>query len=517
MTDQPTPAPARETGDPGESHDDPAFAPAFDHPLLPRERMTIDRTHMPEQDALLRAANFREVNLGYSQQLAMLEAERCLLCKNPVCIEGCPVRVNIPQFIERLRVGDLDGAAASLLDDNALPCVTGRVCPQEIQCEGRCVRAKKGASVAIGSLERFVADWAMAHPDRSRADGATASGRSVAVVGSGPAGLTAAGELVKKGHDVTVFEAFHAAGGVLIYGIPEFRLPKDIVAQEVARLVAEGVKIETNAIIGRTYTLQELRDRFDAVFLAVGAGLPVFMNVPGENYKGVYSANEYLTRVNLMGAWNPKSDTPVLRGHRVVVVGGGNVAMDSVRTAKRLGADEATIVYRRGKAELPARVEEVHHAEQEGIRFELQVAPLEVIGDENRWVTGIRCIRMELGEPDASGRRRPIPIEGSEFVIDCEMVVVAIGTRSNPLLTASEPDLALNQAGYIVTDEHGMSSLPGVFAGGDIVRGAATVILAMGDGKRAAASVDAWLRGEYPPADEPRVPARTAAPIAARP
>ncbi len=271
------------------------------------------------------------------------------------------------------------------------------------------------------------------------------------------------------------------------------------------------MKIETNAIIGRTYTLRELRERFDAVFLAVGAGLPVFMNVPGENYKGVYSANEYLTRVNLMGAWNPESDTPVLKGHRVVVVGGGNVAIDSVRTAKRLGADVATIVYRRGKAELPARVEEVHHAEQEGIRFELQVAPLEVIADDNRWVTGIRCIRMELGEPDASGRRRPIPIEGTEFVIDCEMVVVAIGTRSNPLLTASEPDLALNQAGYIVTDEHGMSSLPGVFAGGDIVRGAATVILAMGDGKRAAASVDAWLRGEYPPVDEARSPAAAAA------
>jgi glutamate synthase (NADPH/NADH) small chain len=393
----------------------------------------------------------------------------------------------------------MDGAAASLLDDNALPCVTGRVCPQEIQCEGRCVRAKKGSSVAIGSLERYVADWAMAHPDRSKADAPTSSGRSVAVVGSGPAGLTAAGELVKKGHDVTVFEAFHAAGGVLIYGIPEFRLPKDIVQQEVDRLVASGVKIETNAIVGRTYTLRELRDRFDAVFLAVGAGLPVFMNVPGENFKGVYSANEYLTRVNLMGAWNPESDTPVLKGHRVVVVGGGNVAIDSVRTAKRLGAEEATIVYRRGKAELPARAEEVHHAEQEGIRFELQVAPLEVLADENRWVTGLRCIRMELGEPDASGRRRPIPIDGSEFVIDCEMVVVAIGTRSNPLLTASEPDLALNQAGYIVTDDHGMSSLPGVFAGGDIVRGAATVILAMGDGKRAAASVDAWLRGELPP------------------
>ncbi len=513
MTDQPTPTPtpALDGRDPGASRGDSAFRPAFDHPLSPKDRMTIDRTHMPEQDALLRAANFREVNLGYSQQLAMLEAERCIQCKNPVCIDGCPVRVNIPLFIERLRVGDLDGAAASLLDDNALPCVTGRVCPQEIQCEARCIRAKKGASVAIGSLERFVADWAMEHPGRSKPDGVSASGRTVAIVGSGPAGLTAAGELAKKGHDVTVFEAFHAAGGVLIYGIPEFRLPKDIVQQEVDRLVASGVKIETNAIIGRTYTLRELRERFDAVFLAVGAGLPVFMHVPGENYKGVYSANEYLTRVNLMGAWSPESDTPVLRGHRVVVVGGGNVAMDSVRTAKRLGADEATIVYRRGMAELPARVEEVHHAEQEGIRFELQVAPLEVIGDENRWVTGIRCIRMELGEPDASGRRRPIPIEGSEFVIDCEMVVVAIGTRSNPLLTASEPDLALNQAGYIVTDEHGMSSLPGVFAGGDIVRGAATVILAMGDGKRAAASVGAWLRGEYPPVDEQRTAAPTAA------
>ncbi len=514
MTDQPIPVPG--TGGPAASLGDTAFQPAFDHPLSPKERMTIDRAAMPEQDALLRAANFREVNLGYSQQLAMLEAERCLQCKNPVCIEGCPVRVNIPLFIERLRVGDLDGAAASLLDDNALPCVTGRVCPQEIQCEGRCVRAKKGASVAIGSLERFVADWAMTHPDRPKATAdPTTSGRSVAIVGSGPAGLTAAGELVKQGHDVTVFEAFHAAGGVLIYGIPEFRLPKDIVAHEVDRLVASGVKIETNAIIGRTYTLRELRERFDAVFLAVGAGLPVFMNVPGENFKGVYSANEYLTRVNLMGAWNPESDTPVLKGHRVAVVGGGNVAMDSVRTAKRLGADEATIVYRRGKAELPARVEEVHHAEQEGIRFELQVAPLEVLADENRWVTGLRCIRMELGEPDASGRRRPIPIEGSEFVIECEMVVVAIGTRSNPLLTASEPDLALNQAGYIVTDEHGMSSLPGVFAGGDIVRGAATVILAMGDGKRAAAAVDAWLRGEYPPAPAVTGPAAADAPVPA--
>jgi glutamate synthase (NADPH/NADH) small chain len=478
--------------------------------------MTIERTHMPEQDAIRRAANFREVNLGYSQQLAVLEAERCLQCKNPVCIAGCPVRVNIPRFIELLRIGDMAGAATSLLGDNALPCVTGRVCPQEIQCEGVCVRAKKGSPVAIGALERYVADWAMVHPEVMSAAAPASpvpSGRKVAIVGSGPAGLTAAGELVKEGHDVTIFEAFHSPGGVLIYGIPEFRLPKDIVQQEVDRLVASGVKIETNAIIGRTYTLHELRERFDAVYLAVGAGLPVFMNVPGENFKGVYSANEYLTRVNLMGAWNAESDTPVLRGHRVVVVGGGNVAIDAVRTAKRLGADEATIVYRRGKAELPARAEEVHHAEEEGIRFDFQVAPTEVLADENRWVTGVRCIRMDLGEPDASGRRRPVPIEGSEFVVDCEMVVVAIGTKANPLLTASEPDLEINPWGYIVTDEFGMTSVPGVFAGGDIVRGAATVILAMGDGKRSAHAMDAWLAGEYPPKGEERAgePAAAAA------
>ncbi len=500
MTHQPNPAP--DQGAPVASHGDLDYQPAFDHPLTPRERMTIERTHMPEQDALLRAANFHEVNLGYSLPLAVLEAERCLQCKNPVCIAGCPVRVDIPRFIELLRIGDMAGAAASLLGDNALPCVTGRVCPQEIQCEGVCVRAKKGTPVAIGALERYVADWAMEHPGTIPAANPKASGKSVAIVGSGPSGLTAAGELVKSGHDVTIFEAFHAAGGVLIYGIPEFRLPKDIVQAEVDRLVASGVKIEANAIIGRTYTLHELRERFDAVFIAVGAGLPVFMNVPGENLKGVYSANEYLTRVNLMGAWNPESDTPILKGHRVVVVGGGNVAMDAVRTAKRLGAEEATIVYRRGKAELPARVEEVHHAEQEGIRFDFQVAPTEVLGDENRWVTGVRCIRMELGEPDASGRRRPVPIAGSEFVIDCDMVVVAIGTRANPLLTASEPDLELDQRGYIVADEHGMASVPGVFAGGDIVRGAATVILAMGDGKRAAHSIDAWLNGAYPPVGE---------------
>jgi glutamate synthase (NADPH/NADH) small chain len=391
------------------------------------------------------------------------------------------------------------------MDDNALPCVTGRVCPQESQCEGVCLRAKTGKSVAIGSLERYVADWAQAHLDELPVAHPTPNGKRVAIVGSGPAGLTAAGELVKKGYDVTIFEAFHAPGGVLIYGIPEFRLPKDIVQAEVDRLVEQGVKIEANAIIGKTYTLPELRERFDAMFIAVGAGLPVFMNVPGENFKGVYSANEYLTRVNLMGAWNADTNTPVLHGQRVVVVGGGNVAMDSVRTAKRLGAAEATIVYRRSADELPARAEEAHHAHDEGVVFEYLAAPVEVLGSEDRWVRGIRCIRMELGEPDASGRRRPQPIPGSEFEIECDIVVVAIGTKSNPVLTATTPELTINEWGYITTDEFGMTSMPGVFAGGDIVRGAATVILAMGDGKRAAHSIDAYLRGEYPP--PPEVPA----------
>jgi len=487
--------------------------------LTQKERMTIGRIHMPEQDGELRSHNFREVNLGLTEQMAMLEAERCLQCPKPYCIDGCPVRVNIPRFLKLLRVGDLPGAANSLLDDNALPCITGRVCPQETQCEGVCLRAKKGESVAIGHLERYVADWAMQHPGGVPHQGHPATGRRVGIVGAGPAGLTAAGELAKAGHDVTVFEAFHAPGGVLLYGIPEFRLPKDIVQAEVDRLVAEGVKIELDAIVGRTYTLPELRERFDALFLAVGAGLPVFMNVPGENFKGVYSANEYLTRVNLMGAWSPGAATPILHGKRVAVVGGGNVAMDAVRTAKRLGAAEATIVYRRGHEELPARAEEVHHAEAEGIRFEFQVAPTEVLADEQRWVRGLTCVRMSLGEPDASGRRRPAPIAGSEFTIDCDVVVVAIGTKANPLLTGSAPELTVNEWGYLVTDEHGMTSMPGVFAGGDIVRGAATVILAMGDGKRAAHAIDSWLRGVWPPPkEEPAVPVRPPRPErAARP
>jgi glutamate synthase (NADPH/NADH) small chain len=470
-------------------------------PLSKKERMQIDRVGMPEQAAELRAANFREVNLGLTEQLAFLEAERCLECPKPYCIDGCPVRVNIPQFIRLLRDGDMAAAASSLLDDNALPCVTGRVCPQETQCEGVCLRGKTGRPVAIGHLERYVADWAQAHPDAVAASTVTPSGRSVAIVGSGPAGLTAAGELVKRGHRVTIFEAFHAAGGVLVYGIPEFRLPKDIVQAEVDRLVAAGVTIEANAIIGTTYTLPELRERFDAVFVAVGAGLPVFMDVPGENLKGVYSANEYLTRINLMGAWDPEADTPVLHGQRVVVVGGGNVAMDSVRTARRLGAAEAVCVYRRGREELPARAEEVHHAEEEGVRFEFLLAPVEVVGDEAGWVTGLRCVSMELGEADESGRRRPQPVPGSERTIACDMVVVAIGTRSNPLLTSTAPELALNEWGYIVTDELGRTSMPGVFAGGDIVRGAATVILAMGDGKRAAKAIHGYLVEDAEPGD----------------
>ena len=480
----------------------------------PKDRMGLDRVDMPEQDATARSHTFTEVNLGFGERLAVLEAERCLQCKNPKCIDGCPVRVNIPLFIERLRDGDLPGAANSLLNDNALPCVTGRVCPQEIQCEGLCLRGKKGKPVAIGALERYVADWAQAHPEALTPPSPVGTGRSVAIVGSGPAGLTAAGELAKRGHQVTIFEAFHAPGGVLIYGIPEFRLPKDIVQAEVDRLRASGVTIEPNSIIGKTFTLAELREQFDAVFLAVGAGLPVFMGVPGENLKGVYSANEYLTRVNLMGAWAPDADTPILHGQRVVVVGGGNVAMDSVRTARRLGAEEAIIVYRRGRDELPARAEEVHHAEQEGVRFDLLVAPVEVVGDDQRWVTGLRCVRMELGEPDASGRRRPVPIAGSEFVIECDMVVVAIGTKSNPILRQSAPDLAVNEGGYITADEYGMTNLPGVFAGGDIVRGAATVILAMGDGKRAAGSIDAWLSGTWPPVSGDEA-AATEPPVAA--
>jgi glutamate synthase (NADPH/NADH) small chain len=459
-----------------------------------KQRLQIVRQKMPEQNSTARASNFAEVNLGFPEQFALLEADRCLQCKDPRCIKGCPVSVNIPKFLDLLVQGKTAEAAQSLLCDNALPGITGRVCPQETQCEIECVRGAKGQPVGIGHLERYVADWARSHSGQMATTKAPATGKRVAIVGSGPAGLTAAGELARQGHDVTIYEALHKPGGVLVYGIPEFRLPKKIVAQEVQRLEEAGVKIECNMVIGRTYTVPELRERFDAVFIANGAGLPVFMNVPGENLKGVYSANEYLTRVNLMTAYQfPRSDTPVLQGKRVAVVGGGNVAMDSVRTAKRLGADPAMIVYRRTSKELPARAEEVHHAEEEGIQFEFLTAPVEVIGSDKRWVTGLKCIRMKLGAPDASGRARPEPIPGSEFVLPCDIVVVAIGTRANPLLTATCPELKLNKYGNIVVDENGMTNLPGIFAGGDIVRGAATVILAMGDGKRTAKVIDDYL------------------------
>ncbi len=461
-----------------------------------KERLQIPRQHVTEQDAAERAANFAEVSLGFSEQVALLEAERCLQCKDPKCVKGCPVGVNIPRFLDLLTAGKIAEAAQSLMCDNTLPAVTGRVCPQETQCEAECIRGNKGEPVAIGYLERYVADWARNHRDQLPARSTSPSGKRVAIVGSGPSGLTAAGELIRRGHDVTIYEALHKPGGVLVYGIPEFRLPKKIVEQEVERLQEMGVKIECNVIVGRTYTLPELREQFDAIYIANGAGLPVFMNVPGENFKGVYSANEYLTRVNLMAAYQfPRADTPVLQGKRVAVVGGGNVAMDAVRTAKRLGAQAAMIVYRRTKKELPARAEEVHHAEQEGIQFHYLTAPTEVVGNDKRWVTGLKCIRMELGQPDESGRAKPVPVAGSEFILECDVVVVAIGTRANPLLTATCADLKLNKWGNIVVDDAGMTSIPGVFAGGDIVRGAATVILAMGDGKKSAHSIDAYLNG----------------------
>ena len=460
-----------------------------------KDRMKIDRQVMPEQDAAQRAGNFLEVNLGFTEQIALMEAQRCIQCKEPKCMQGCPVMVNIPRFLEFIVDGDLPAAARSLFGDNALPAITGRVCPQEVQCEVQCVRGVKGKPVAIGYLERFVADWARANAGVVTLEPRPPSGKKIAIVGGGPAGLTAAGELLKLGHDITIYEALHKPGGVLVYGIPEFRLPKKIVEEEVERLIQAGVKIENNVVVGRTYTLPELKESFDAIFLANGAGLPVFMNIPGENFKGVYSANEYLTRVNLMEAYAEGADTPVLRAQKVAVVGGGNVAMDSVRTAKRLGAERAMIVYRRTLAEMPARIEEIHHAQAEGVDFETLIAPLEVIGNDKKWVSGLRCQRMELGEPDASGRRSPKAIAGSEFILECDAVVVAIGTRANPLLTATCPDLKLNKWGNIETDANGMTSIPGIFAGGDIVRGAATVILAMGDGKRSAKAIDDYLTG----------------------
>jgi glutamate synthase (NADPH/NADH) small chain len=463
------------------------------------ERMKLPRQEMPVQDPIARGRNYDEVALGFEDETALLEALRCLQCKRPKCVEGCPVGVNIPRFIERVVAGDMPGAARSLKADNNLPAICGRVCPQETQCEAVCVMGKKHEPVAIGRLERYVADWDLAHPSPPP-DTRASSGYKVAVIGCGPAGLTCAGDLARYGHQVTIFESLHAPGGVLIYGIPEFRLPKHIVHAEVDYVRSLGVEIRLDRVIGKIYTLDELLNEqgYDAIFMGTGAGLPMFMHIPGENYNGVYSANEFLTRVNLMKAYLfPDWDTPVKVGKRVAVIGAGNVAMDSARCALRLGADEVHIVYRRSHEEVPARAEEVHHAKEEGIVFDFLTNPIEIYGDEKGWVSGMRCIRMKLGEPDASGRRRPLPIEGSEFDMDMDMVVMALGTRPNPLVFTESGGLERTRWGTVVADEDtGKTTKDRVWAGGDIVTGAATVISAMGAGKRAAADIDRFLLGE---------------------
>jgi len=457
----------------------------------------IPRQPMPEQDPKARIGNFEEVPVGYSAETAVLEAKRCIQCKKPGCVPGCPVDVDIPGFIKLIAEGKFIEAAWKLKETNALPAVCGRVCPQEDQCEKVCILGKKGDPVAVGRLERFAADYERAAGKIEIPKVAAPTGKKIAIVGAGPAGLTIAGDLVKVGHDVTVFEALHKAGGVLIYGIPEFRLPKAIVDAEVDYLEKLGVKIVFNAAIGRLKTVDDLfAEGFHAVFLGVGAGAPVFMNIPGENLSGIYSANEYLTRSNLMKAYLfPSYDTPIVKGKNVAVIGGGNVAMDSVRTALRLGADNAYIIYRRSKKEMPARIEEVHHAEEEGVQFNFLTNPIEYIGDENGWVKQMICNRMELGEPDDSGRRRPIVIKGSEFTIDVDTVVVAIGTTANPVIPRTTPGLDINKWGYIVTkDGTGETTRKGVYAGGDIVTGSATVILAMGAGRQAAKAIDEYVR-----------------------
>ncbi len=459
--------------------------------------MSLNKTAMPEQEPDIRNKNFNEVALGYTPEMAVEEAQRCLKCKNKPCVAGCPVCVQIPEFITLVAEGKFLEGYAKIRETNNLPAVCGRVCPQETQCEQLCVRAKKGEPVAIGRLERFVADYAMREGLTGETVKAEPNGIKIAVIGSGPAGLTCAADLAKKGYDVTIYEALHATGGVLIYGIPEFRLPKALVKQEIDTLKDLGVKIETNVIIGKSYSVQDLfDDGYKAVFLGTGAGLPQFMKIPGENLNGVYSANEFLTRINLMRAYRfPDADTPIKVGNKVAVVGGGNVAMDAARCAKRMGAEEVYIVYRRSEVELPARVEEVHHAKEEGIIFKLLCNPTKILGDDKGNVAGMECIEMELGEPDASGRRRPVPKAGSEFTIDLDTAVIAIGTTPNPLIKDTTPGLEVNKWGCVVADEAtGKTSMEGVYAGGDTVTGAATVILAMGAGKNAANAIDEYLK-----------------------
>ena len=455
--------------------------------------MTLTKTPMPEQDPKVRARNFKEVSLGYTAEMAMEEAGRCLKCRNPKCVSGCPVNVRIPEFIAKVQEGDFKAAYEIISSTNALPALSGRVCPQESQCECHCVRGIKGEPVAIGRLERFVADWYRENVN-AMPEKVPSNGIKVAVVGSGPAGMTCASDLAKRGYAVTMFEALHTAGGVLVYGIPEFRLPKAIVANEITKLEAQGVEVMTNMVIGRVLTIDELFEMgYKAVFVGSGAGLPMFMNIPGEALKGVMSANEYLTRTNLMKAYNEEADTPVIKSKAVAVVGGGNVAMDAARCAMRLGAEHVYIVYRRGEAEMPARLEEVHHAKEEGIEFKTLCNPVEIIGDETGRVVGMKCVRMELGEPDASGRRRPVEIPGSEFILDVDTVVMSLGTSPNPLIRSTTPGLDTNRKGCLIVDENEMTTREGVFAGGDAVTGAATVILAMGAGKKAAAAIDAFL------------------------
>ncbi len=467
-------------------------------PTADKKKLNLQRESMPRQDPAVRAGNFEEVALGYDQEQALREAGRCLTCKKPRCVTGCPVEVDIPGFIACLQQGDVLEAARIIKRTNSLPAICGRVCPQEDQCEKACILAKKGAPIAIGRLERFVADEEARQVSAEKAPRDSSGGRRVAIVGAGPSGLTAAGDLIKLGYQVTIFEALHEPGGVLMYGIPQFRLPKEIVRREVEYIESLGVELKTSFVVGMLQTVDELMaGGYDAVFLGNGAGLPYFMGVPGENLNGVYSANEFLTRSNLMKAYRfPEYDTPIKIGRRVVVVGGGNVAMDSLRTALRLGAEQVTCVYRRSRNEMPARGEEIENAEEEGIDFQLLTNPVRILGDDQGWVKGMECIRMELGEPDASGRRRPVPVEGSQFSIDVDQVIVAIGQGANPLVASTTEGLETNKWGYIVADpETGATSKSGVYAGGDIVTGAATVILAMGAGRKAAQAIDEYLRG----------------------